>query len=244
MARRFSTLLVLALSLPAWADDVPKMLPPKLVEGHFGKALDARATPVFFDGDERYRTPPLTVECWVKLFSKKGVNAIVACDPNLVACHRHEQTQQVFATIQLDLPRGGTDEEVTEDRLADVDRIEDPAQTGIREANAHGATDLRFVAAHQLRRGGGLAGTQTLQQIGRNRVVGHAPSTVVERSSGKSFPRLSTIHEGLSSPNGIGEGRPCSLGHCCNAQYGTVRTVPRSFRMSSSWPSRIVVSTG
>jgi hypothetical protein len=87
MARRFATLLVLALSTPVWADDAPKMLPPKLVEGHFGKALDARATPVFFDGDERYRTPPLTVECWAKLFSKKGVNAIVACDAKESARH-------------------------------------------------------------------------------------------------------------------------------------------------------------
>ncbi len=61
--------------------------PVVLVEGRFGKALDARATPVHFDGDNRYRRPPLTVECWAKLFSKKGFNVLIASDPKESSLH-------------------------------------------------------------------------------------------------------------------------------------------------------------
>ena len=70
--------------------ELEKLAPPRpvvLVEGRFGKALDARATPVHFDGDERYRRPPLTVECWAKLFSKKAFNVLVASDPKESAQH-------------------------------------------------------------------------------------------------------------------------------------------------------------
>jgi type 1 glutamine amidotransferase len=64
---------------------VEKPAPPppgglSLVEGRFGKALDARATPVTIDGNPRYRNPPLTVECWAKLNSKTGFNVLVAND--------------------------------------------------------------------------------------------------------------------------------------------------------------------
>jgi type 1 glutamine amidotransferase len=59
----------------------------KLVEGRFGKALDAAATPLAFNGDERYRTPPLTVECWAKLRSKRGFNVLVSCDPKSSSRH-------------------------------------------------------------------------------------------------------------------------------------------------------------
>src|SRR5438067_6806399 len=52
----------------------------RLVEGRFGKALDAGATPVIIDGSDRYRTPPLTVECWAKLRAKKDFNVLVASD--------------------------------------------------------------------------------------------------------------------------------------------------------------------
>src|SRR5262245_14463540 len=62
----------------------PRLPPPpgslKLAEGRFGKALDARASPVEVEGSARFRKPPLTVECWAKLFSKKGFNVLVASD--------------------------------------------------------------------------------------------------------------------------------------------------------------------
>lgn len=59
----------------------------KLAEGRFGKALDARATPVVVDGSERFRKAPLTVECWAKLNSKTGFNVLVACDTKDSAEH-------------------------------------------------------------------------------------------------------------------------------------------------------------
>jgi type 1 glutamine amidotransferase len=59
----------------------------KLVEGKFGKALDASVTPVAFTGDERYRTPPLTVECWARLNSKRGFNVLVSSDPKSSSRH-------------------------------------------------------------------------------------------------------------------------------------------------------------
>lgn len=58
-----------------------------LVEGKFGKALDARATPVAIDGNERYRTPPLTVECWAKLNNKKAFNVLIASDTKASGRH-------------------------------------------------------------------------------------------------------------------------------------------------------------
>src|SRR5436305_1959585 len=33
-------------------------------DGKFGKALEARVLPARGEGDDRYRKPPLTVECW------------------------------------------------------------------------------------------------------------------------------------------------------------------------------------
>jgi type 1 glutamine amidotransferase len=56
-------------------------------EGKFGKALDARVMPASIEQDERYRKPPLTVECWAKLFSKTGFNVLVSTDPKSSAQH-------------------------------------------------------------------------------------------------------------------------------------------------------------
>ncbi len=59
----------------------------KLVDGKFGKALDTRGRPVALDGEDRYRTPPLTVECWAKLDSKSNFNVLVSCDPKESSRH-------------------------------------------------------------------------------------------------------------------------------------------------------------
>ena len=59
------SLFLLAFLAPALsAEGTPS---PRLVEGKFGKALDALVTPLAFTGDTRYRTPPLTVECWATI---------------------------------------------------------------------------------------------------------------------------------------------------------------------------------
>jgi hypothetical protein len=78
-----------------------------LVSGRFGKALDARAAPVHFEGDDRYRRPPLTVECWAKLFSKKGANVLVACDARDSAQHWEMRSDAGTGVFTAFLP--GTD---------------------------------------------------------------------------------------------------------------------------------------
>src|SRR5262249_11809707 len=65
--------------------DAPQAL--TLAEGKFGQALDARVEPVLIEGNPRYREPPLTVECWAKLFSKTNFNILVASDPKSSAAH-------------------------------------------------------------------------------------------------------------------------------------------------------------
>lgn len=59
----------------------------ELVPGKFGKALDAQATPTSVEGSDKYRQPPLTVECWVKLKEKQSFNVIIASDPKSSARH-------------------------------------------------------------------------------------------------------------------------------------------------------------
>jgi hypothetical protein len=58
-----------------------------LAEGRFGEALDARVAPAVVDPNPALREPPLTVECWAKLFSKKGFNVLVASDPKTSSRH-------------------------------------------------------------------------------------------------------------------------------------------------------------
>src|SRR5262245_45954480 len=56
-------------------------------DGKFGKALDPRVVPVSIEGDDRYRNPPLTVECWAKLFSRGNFNVLVSTDPKTSGQH-------------------------------------------------------------------------------------------------------------------------------------------------------------
>jgi hypothetical protein len=58
-----------------------------LVEGKFGKALNAAASPIAVPGSDTYRQPPLTVECWARLNSRAGFNVLVASDPKTSSRH-------------------------------------------------------------------------------------------------------------------------------------------------------------
>ena len=57
------------------------------VEGRFGKALNAREAVAAVAANEAYVHPPLTVECWTRLFSKNGFNILVANEPKTSATH-------------------------------------------------------------------------------------------------------------------------------------------------------------
>ncbi|MBI3862692.1 MAG: c-type cytochrome [Planctomycetia bacterium] len=58
-----------------------------LVEGKFGKALDARAARAEVGGRTDYRDPPITVECWARLFDKQLFNILVANEPKSSGTH-------------------------------------------------------------------------------------------------------------------------------------------------------------
>lgn len=59
----------------------------RLIAGHFGKALDARVGAGFASARNEYREPPLTVECWAKVDSRKGFNVLVASESKASATH-------------------------------------------------------------------------------------------------------------------------------------------------------------
>jgi type 1 glutamine amidotransferase len=58
-----------------------------LADGHFGKALNARAGGAFAPTRADYRNPPLTVECWAKLHSKGNYNILIANENKSSATH-------------------------------------------------------------------------------------------------------------------------------------------------------------
>jgi mono/diheme cytochrome c family protein len=62
-------------------DAVPDPAGARLIEGRFGQAFDARSGHATVPEKKAYASPPLTVECWTKLFSKTGFNILVGCNP-------------------------------------------------------------------------------------------------------------------------------------------------------------------
>lgn len=58
-----------------------------LVEGKFGKALNANRGGLSVEGHESFRVPPLTVECWAKLSNKTNYNILVAQENKNSATH-------------------------------------------------------------------------------------------------------------------------------------------------------------
>lgn len=61
------------------ADGQPGVLSPAaLVDGRFGKAIDPRRGKFELPGKADYQQPPLSVECWARLDSKRSFNILVA----------------------------------------------------------------------------------------------------------------------------------------------------------------------
>ena len=87
---------------PVAAKSVEKRL--TFAEGKFGKALDARVLPARVEGDDRYRKPPITVECWAKLFSKGNFNVLVSTDPKTSGQHWEIYTYATQGDFSAYLP--------------------------------------------------------------------------------------------------------------------------------------------
>ena len=77
---------------------------PKLGEGRFGQALDARGGGLVAFHDERYRKPPLTVECWARLSDQGSYNILVANEPKSSATHWELFTMAGTGTLTAYLP--------------------------------------------------------------------------------------------------------------------------------------------
>lgn len=76
-----------------------------LVPGKFGKALDARVTGVLATAkDKRIRDPDLTVECWVKLYSKSGYNILAASETKSSLKHWELYTYAGTGYLSVYLP--------------------------------------------------------------------------------------------------------------------------------------------
>jgi hypothetical protein len=111
---------------PSWlgaaAPPPAERLPPPeahLVEGKFGKALDAARTPQAFGGDERYRTPPLTVECWARLDSRHDFNVLVSCDPKDSSRHWEIYSYRRSGAFAVYLPGNDPAEIVSKKNICD-----------------------------------------------------------------------------------------------------------------------------
>jgi quinoprotein glucose dehydrogenase len=76
----------------------------RLGEGKFGLALDARSGPLAAAGKTAYQEPPLTVECWTKLFGKSGFNILVANSAKESPKHWELYTGAGSGTFMVYLP--------------------------------------------------------------------------------------------------------------------------------------------
>src|SRR5262245_4348765 len=81
-------------------------LPPgnALIEGRFGKALDARVVRGDVAGKDDYRQQPLTVECWTKLFDRGPYNILVANESKASGTHWEVFTMAGRGTLTVYLP--------------------------------------------------------------------------------------------------------------------------------------------
>ena len=58
-----------------------------LVAGKFEMALDARAGQALSQGSPEFRDPPLSVECWAKLYDPRPFNILMASEPKSSGTH-------------------------------------------------------------------------------------------------------------------------------------------------------------
>ena len=126
-----------------------------LVRGHLGRAVrgihHARQIQIAIRGH-----PPL-----VPLLRPQPPNVI----EQLVAGHRDQHCGQIAGMIQVVFPHRHADEEIGEDRLADVGRIEHAAQAGIGQSNPDRPANLGQIAADKFFRGGLLTTFNLLQEV-------------------------------------------------------------------------------
>jgi sugar phosphate isomerase/epimerase/cytochrome c551/c552 len=106
--------------VPAPQAPAPKQASkPKLGEGKFGQALDAKSGGLVMFPDERYRRLPLTVECWAKLEDLRGYNILVANEPKSSGTHWELFTMAGSGTLTVYLPGAKPDHVRSEAMVVD-----------------------------------------------------------------------------------------------------------------------------
>ncbi len=80
------------------ANDLP------FVKGRFGNALNAKTTSVFIESKPVYQDPALTLECWIKIHSKKQFNIIAASETKSSMKHWELYTYAQSGVISVYLP--------------------------------------------------------------------------------------------------------------------------------------------
>lgn len=95
---------------PAVPAPTPTPAPTRvaLVEGRFGKGLDARQHGLLVAAKEAQRTAPLTVEAWVKLDHKRGFQILVASEEKSSPTHWELYSYAESGVLSVYMPgRGG-----------------------------------------------------------------------------------------------------------------------------------------
>lgn len=83
---------------------LPSATAPPTADSRFGQALDARRGFVAAPGRTEYQEPPLTVECWTRLFGKAGYNLLVANSAKESARHWELYTEAGSGRFAVYLP--------------------------------------------------------------------------------------------------------------------------------------------
>ena len=66
----------------------------------------------------------------------------------LIASNSYEQLDKLFGSLKVVLPRCDSDEETSQNRLANIHRIEQAIEARIGEPHAHLRTNQRLELAH------------------------------------------------------------------------------------------------
>src|SRR5439155_24394128 len=102
----------------------------------------------------------------------------------LVPGHGHEEFNELLRLFKLILTQGGANEKAGQNRLANIDGVEIPAQARIAQPQSNLAADFRLIQANQLRRGLLIPGADALHKRKKRRFVHGSPD---HRSGDYSF---------------------------------------------------------
>src|SRR5262245_356255 len=133
---------------------------------------------------------------------------VQACRRNqLVMCHGYKQTNKLFGSIQVVLPRAGTQEKASKDGLANIHRVQESMQSAITELQPNFATDQGLVLADQLQGRFAISSPDPLYEIPKTTVLWHE-RLVIGQSRSHSNQSLSR-HRSKRNPDYLCVSSPC-----------------------------------